>query len=54
MMVGDRIPRDIVNAKNLGIKTCFARYGAKAYNLDVEPSGADFEIENIKELLNIL
>jgi len=53
IMVGDRISRDIVMAKKLGIKTCYARYG------DIKPakpktSGADWEIEKIDEILDIL
>jgi putative hydrolase of the HAD superfamily len=50
IMVGDRISRDIGPAKALGIRTCYARYGAQAY---VSKSGADFEINDIKELLRL-
>jgi len=52
LMVGDRIKRDIRTAKALGIKTCYARYGA------VKPvakgrSGADFEIEDVGKLVKL-
>ncbi len=50
LMVGDWPERDIKGAKKLGMKTCFARYG----NRKVKKSGADFEIDDIKELLNII
>jgi len=53
MMVGDRIPRDINTPKNLGIKTCYARYG----DFRAPPkgkSGADFEINDIKEILKVV
>lgn len=56
LMVGDRIERDINTAKALGIRTCYARYGAKAYVKKLLPAGkspADFEIEDIKELLRL-
>jgi len=53
MMIGDRIDRDVNTAKKLGIHTIYARYG------DENPpergkSGADFEINDISEILNIL
>jgi len=54
MMVGDRVSRDIVTAKKLGMQTCFARYGAKAYGNEGDSGGADFEIDDIKEVLEIL
>lgn len=53
IMVGDRILRDVNTAKKLGIITCYARYG------DENPpekgkSGADFELLDIKDLLDIV
>ena len=51
LMVGDRPERDVQGAKKLGMVTCFARYGntkIKTY------SGADYEIDDIGQLLNIL
>lgn len=56
LMVGDRITRDILPAKRLGIKTCYARYGAKYNDESVpkkEKSGADYEIDDIKDLLKL-
>ena len=50
LMVGDWPERDIKGAKALGMKTCFARYG----NPKIKKSGADFEINNLKSLLNIV
>ena len=48
-MVGDWPERDIKGAKAIGMKTCFARYG----NPKIRKSGADYEIDNIKMLLEI-
>jgi putative hydrolase of the HAD superfamily len=51
IMVGDWADRDVAGAKQMGMKTVFARYG----NLfEVEHSGADYEIDDIIELLDIL
>lgn len=50
LMVGDWPERDIKGAKKLGMKTCFARYG----NPNVRKSYADYEINDIKMLLDIL
>jgi len=50
LMVGDMPHRDIEGAKRLGMKTCFARYG----NKKAKNSKADYEISDIKELLNIV
>lgn len=50
LMVGDRPERDIKGAKAVGMKTCFARYG----NADAGKTGADYEIDDIKELLRIV
>jgi putative hydrolase of the HAD superfamily len=51
MMVGDWAERDVVGARTIGMKTVFARYG----NLfDTKNSGADYEIDDIMELLEIL
>ncbi len=51
IMVGDWAERDIVGAKSLGIKTVFVRYGDR---FDTENSGADYEIDDILELLDIV
>ena len=50
LMVGDRPERDIKGAKKLGIITCFAKYG----NPKAKSLGADYEINDIKELLEIV
>jgi len=50
LMVGDWPERDIKGAKALGMKTCFARYG----NPKVKKTNADYEISNIKMLLDIV
>ena len=50
LMVGDRPERDIKGAKKLGMLTCFARYG----NPKADGMGADYEINDIKELLEIV
>ncbi|MFH1182393.1 MAG: TIGR02253 family HAD-type hydrolase [Candidatus Woesearchaeota archaeon] len=51
IMVGDWPERDIRGAKQLGMKTVFAKYGAVR---EVADSGADFEISNISELLKVV
>lgn len=50
LMLGDWPERDIKGAKAIGMKTCFARYG----NLKAKKVNADYEIKNIKELLDIV
>lgn len=51
IMVGDWPERDMVGAKRLGIKTVFARYGDVK---GVTKSGADFEIDDIGQLVQVL
>jgi putative hydrolase of the HAD superfamily len=51
LMVGDWPERDMVGAKQLGIRTVFARYGDTFGTGD---SGADFEINDLSELMGIL
>ena len=51
LMVGDSIARDIVPAKQLGLKTALAKYGQRV----AEESGiADYELTDIKDLVNVL
>ena len=50
LMVGDMPHRDIEGARKLGMKTCFAKYG----NKKIKKSNADYEIKDIKELLEIV
>jgi HAD superfamily hydrolase (TIGR02253 family) len=51
IMVGDWAERDIYGAKLLHMNTVFARYGDR---FGTEHSGADFEIEDIIQLLDIV
>lgn len=51
IMVGDWAERDIAGAQSLGMTTVFARYGDK---FDTHNSGADYEITDILELLEIV
>jgi len=53
LMVGDWPARDVVGARSLGMKTCFARYGYQ-FNHGIPKrgkSGADFEINSVDELV---
>jgi len=51
LMVGDWIERDMVGAGKLGIRTAFARYGDVFSSRE---SGADYEIDDIAELIDIV
>jgi len=51
LMVGDWPERDVVGAKSLGMKTVFARYGD---TFGTEDSGADFEIDDVLELVGVV
>jgi putative hydrolase of the HAD superfamily len=51
IMVGDWAERDIYGAKLLKMKTVFARYGDRFGTLH---SGADYEVEDIIQLLDIV
>lgn len=51
LMIGDWAERDMLGAKQLGMITVFARYGDV---FDTKEPGADYEIHDIGELLNIL
>jgi putative hydrolase of the HAD superfamily len=51
IMVGDWPERDIIGAKPLGMKTVFARYGD---TFETKISGADWDIDDIYELVNII
>jgi putative hydrolase of the HAD superfamily len=50
LMVGDWPERDIKGAKAIGMRTCFAKYG----NPKIKKTDADYEISNIKMLLDIV
>ena len=51
LMVGDWAERDVVGAKEVGMKTAFARYGDR---FSTKNSGADYELKDIVELLKIV
>ncbi len=51
VMVGDWAERDIAGAKKLGIRTAWAKYGD---TFDTKDSGAEFELSDIIELLDII
>ena len=50
LMVGDWMERDIEGAKSVGMKTCLAKYG----QVVGKEKGADYEINEIKELLEVI
>lgn len=50
LMVGDSIEKDIVPAKEFGLKTALAKYGQKT----PEVGCADYQLLNFKEILNIV
>ena len=49
LMVGDMIDRDIAGAKQIGIQTCWARYGAEKK----DAANVDYIIDDIIQLLDI-
>jgi putative hydrolase of the HAD superfamily len=51
IMIGDWPERDVVGAQQIGMKTAFARYGD---TFGTVHSGADWEINDIHELVNII
>ncbi|MCK4235654.1 MAG: HAD-IA family hydrolase [Candidatus Krumholzibacteria bacterium] len=51
LMVGDWPERDIAGASELGIRTVFAAYGD---TFETKVSGADYDIDDIFSLLNII
>lgn len=51
LFVGDWIERDILGAKNVGMRTCLARYGTGEEAGDVK---ADYEVNDIKEILELV
>ena len=51
LMIGDWPERDIIGAKQLGMKTAFTRYGDV---FDTLVSGADYDIDNIQEIVSII
>ncbi len=53
IMVGDWADRDIVGAKGLKIRTAWAKYG-NTFDTKPSESGAEFELDDIYELANII
>ncbi len=51
LFVGDNPERDIFGAKEVGMKTCLAKYGQKFFSKKIK---ADFEIKDINELQKII
>jgi len=51
LMIGDWPERDVVGAKEIGMKTIFARYGDTFGTVD---SGADWDVNDIYELVDIV
>ena len=51
IMIGDWPDRDVVGAKQIGMKTAFARYGD---TFETKNSGADWDLNNIYQLVRII
>jgi len=51
LMVGDWAERDMVGGMQIGMRTAFARYGDEFGTVE---SGADFELEDVHQLLEIV
>ena len=51
LMLGDWPERDVVGAKQIGMKTIFARYGDTFGTID---SGADWDVNDIYEVVGII
>ena len=51
IMIGDWPDRDIKGAKQLGMKTAFAKYGSTQ---NISHSGADYDLEHITDIINII
>lgn len=51
LFVGDMPDRDIAGARELGMRTAFARYGNRSFS---GKSGADWDLEDVRELAGII
>jgi putative hydrolase of the HAD superfamily len=51
LMIGDWPERDVEGAKQLGIKTIFARYGDTFGTIE---SGADWDVDDIHQIVDIV
>lgn len=55
VMVGDRIDNDIIPAKALGMKTIWIKQGfGKYWKISTESEKADYEVDNLSEILEII
>ena len=54
IMIGDWPERDLVGAREVGMKTVFARYGFSFERNPVGDEGADYAVDDIREILNIV
>ncbi|MFC1692214.1 TIGR02253 family HAD-type hydrolase [Candidatus Latescibacterota bacterium] len=54
VMVGDWPERDLVGAREVGMRTVFARYGFTFNRKPIGAEGADYFIDDIRELLTII
>jgi putative hydrolase of the HAD superfamily len=54
LFVGDDAKKDIFGAKNIGMKTVLAKYGVSKYTKTKKKIKADFEINDFKELLEVV
>ena len=54
LMVGDWPERDLVGAREVGMITVFARYGFSFDRKPVGSEGADYGIDDIRELISII
>ena len=51
IMIGDWPDRDVIGAKEVGMRTAFAKYGD---TFNTENSGADYDLKDIYELVSIV
>ena len=51
IMIGDWPDRDVIGAREVGMKTAFAKYGD---TFNTELSGADYDLDDIYELVDII
>ena len=51
LMIGDWPDRDVVGAKQIGMRTAFAVYGDR---FGTKHSGADWDIQDISEIITII
>ena len=58
LMIGDRLDRDVLGAQKMGIKSCLAAYGAKAYDPSkaggMQPDAVAYTFSELKKIVNVL